>query len=126
MRLLIDENVQDSIAQFFKQRGHKVELVREKFLPGEPDPVIAEAGDKMGVVVVTWDKGFRQLAKRAPHGTRQRFRNLSRITLRCNQAKALERVQRYIESIEFEFKQAQNRGDKRLIVEVTDTTFVVL
>jgi hypothetical protein len=93
---------------------------------GEPDPVIAQVGDSLELIVVTWDRGFRQLAKRVPHGQRQRFRHLSRITLRRNQARALERVRRYIESIEFEFAQAQNRGDRRLFVEITETTFVVM
>jgi hypothetical protein len=76
--------------------------------------------------VVTWDKGFRELVKRAPHGQRQRFRKLSRISLKCNQARALTRIRHYIESIEFEFTQAQKRGDKRLVVEITETTFVLL
>jgi predicted nuclease of predicted toxin-antitoxin system len=126
MRLLIDENVQDSIARLFRDRGHEVSLVRDVFLRGEADPVIAQLGDSLGMIVVTWDKGFRQLAKRAPHGERQRFRNLSRLTLRCNQARAVERVQRYLELIEFEFDQAQRRGDKRLLVEITETTIVFL
>jgi hypothetical protein len=78
------------------------------------------------MVIVTWDKGFKELAKRAPHGQRQRFRNVSRITLKCNQARALARIRHYIESIEFEFAQAQKRGDKRLLVEITETTFVLL
>ncbi len=93
---------------------------------GMPDPVIAQIGDSLEMVVVTWDRGFKQLARRAPHGQRQRFRNLSRITLRCNQARALERLRRYIASIEFEFAQAQDRGDRRLLVEITDTTFVIM
>jgi predicted nuclease of predicted toxin-antitoxin system len=66
MRLLIDENVQDSIAQFLRERGHEVYLVREVLLRGEPDPVVAQLADSFGMVVVTWDKGFRELAKRAP------------------------------------------------------------
>lgn len=126
MHLLIDENVQDSIAQFLRERGHDVYLVREVLLRGEPDPVVAQLADSFGMVVVTWDKGFRELASRAPHGQRQRFRNLSRITLKCNQARALARIRYYIESIEFEFTQAQKRGDKRLMVEITETTFVLL
>ncbi len=126
MRLLVDENVQDSITEFLRERGHEVQLIRDVLPRGTADPIIAQIANRFEMVIVTRDKGFKQLAKRAPHGHRQRFRNLSRITLRCNQARALARVKLYIESIEFEFVQAQKRGDKRLMVEITQTTFVIL
>ena len=41
MRLLIDENVPDSVAQFFASRGHEVLYARDLLPRGTPDQVIA-------------------------------------------------------------------------------------
>jgi len=126
MRLLIDENVQDSIAAYFQERGHEVLLVRDVLARGTEDPVLAAVGDRLQLIIVTCDKDLKRLVSRAARGERQRFRRLGRILLRCNQTRALGRVQATIKSIEFEFDESQSRPDKRLIVEITDTTFVVV
>lgn len=42
MRLLIDENVPLSVAQFFEQRGHEVIYVRDILPAGTPDPVLRD------------------------------------------------------------------------------------
>ncbi|HYM15214.1 MAG TPA: DUF5615 family PIN-like protein [Dehalococcoidia bacterium] len=122
MRLLIDENVPDSVSEFFRERGHEVQLVRDLFPNGTPDEVIAAMGDKLEVIVVTWDRDYRRLASRAPSGTRSRFRKLGRIVFRCNESRGRRRLQELIETIEFEYQQVQSRRDKRLIVEISETT----
>lgn len=123
MLLLIDENVPDSVATFFRDRGHGIKLVRDLFPSGTPDPIIAKLGDELQAIIVTWDRDFRRLASRLPAGTRQRFRRLSRISFRCSEAHGRRRVEELIESIEFEFAQVQKRRDKRLLIEITETTF---
>ena len=117
MRLLLDENVQQSIADFLRSRGHEIHLVREALAPGTSDSDLSRVGDQLGLIVVTWDRDLKRLAKRAPRGERQKYRRLGRISLRCNQARALSRVQQVIESIEFEYEQTQKHSDQRLFIE---------
>ncbi|MBI2766702.1 MAG: DUF5615 family PIN-like protein [Chloroflexi bacterium] len=85
MRLLIDENVPDSVAVFFRERGHRVDLVRERLGQMTPDDFIAWVGDSMGAVVVTIDKDFRAIVERVPKGGRRKFNALGRISLRCRE-----------------------------------------
>jgi predicted nuclease of predicted toxin-antitoxin system len=127
MLLLIDENVPESVAAFFRERGHDVRLVRELFPRGTPDPVIATLDDRLAAIVVTWNhRDFKRLAARIPAGTEQRFRHLSRINFRCNEVRGRQRAEAFIESIEFEYEHAQQRRDKRLMVEITETGFRVV
>jgi predicted nuclease of predicted toxin-antitoxin system len=127
MLLLIDENVPNSVAQFFRERGHDVRLVRELFLGGTPDPIIARLGDQMGAIIVTWNhKDFRRLAARIPTGASERFRRLGRINFRCNEAHGRRRAQELIEWIEFEYAQVQQRRDKRLMMEILENSFRVI
>jgi len=126
MRLLVDENVQDSIAEFFRSCGHEVFLVRDVLAPGALDTSLSRLGDLMELIVVTWDRDLKTLAKRAPRGERQKYRRLGRISLRCNQARALSRIQQVVESIEFEYRQTLKQRDLRLFIEITESTFVVV
>lgn len=126
MLLLIDENVPNSVAEFFRARGHDLRLVRDLFPSGTPDPIVAKLGDDMAATIVTWDRDFRRVAARLPAGERQRFRRLGRISFRCSEAHGRQRVEELIEWIEFEYEQVQKRRDKRLIVEITETSFRVV
>lgn len=127
MLLLIDENVPDSVTAFFRERGHEVHLVREVLLPGTPDPVVATLGDTLGAVIVTWNhKDFKKLAARVPEGNVQRFRHLGRINFRCNEAHGRRRAEQLIESIEFEYNQVLKLRDRRLLVEISETSMRVL
>lgn len=47
MRLLIDENVPDSVAQFFLERGHEVVFARDLLPRGTPDQVVTVLGIKL-------------------------------------------------------------------------------
>lgn len=125
--LLIDENVPESVAIFLKERGHEIHYVRDLFLPGTPDPVIATAGDQLGAVVVTWNhRDFKKLAARIPRGGQTRLRRLGRINFRCQEAKGLQRIQQVIDIIEAEYDRAGQRRDKRLLIEVTTTTVSII
>jgi hypothetical protein len=127
MLLLIDENVPYSVEAYFRERGHDVRPVRELFPPGTSDSVIAALGDVLDAVVVTWNqRDFRQLAARVPPGNVQRFRRLSRISFRCREAHGRRRAEELIEEIEFHYAQARKRRDKRLMIEISETTFTVV
>ncbi len=127
MLFLIDENVPQSVAAFFRSRGHDVRLVTEFILPGTPDPVIASAADQLSAIVVTWNhKHFKALAAKIPEDNVQRFRNLSRVNFRCPESQGRHRAEAVIDAIEFEYRQAQNRRDKRLLMEIGQTAYRVL
>jgi predicted nuclease of predicted toxin-antitoxin system len=120
MLLLIDENVPRSVTEFFKERGHEVRLVLDILLPGTPDPVIATIGDRMSALVVTWDKDFDALVARVPKGNQNRFRRLGRISLRGNEARGRQTLERWIELIEFHYEQGLRDPSYRMIVSVSE------
>jgi len=125
--LLIDENVAVAVVDYFRQRGHQVfMLTRDVLARGVPDLAIAASGDEVGAIVVTHDKDFTLLVARVPIGRRQRFRHLGRISLFCKETRARRRVERLIESIEFEYDLAQRQRDRRLIFEIAETSFRVV
>lgn len=127
MRLLLDEMVPRSIATFLRDRGHEVKLVQEVLMPGTPDAVVAEVGDRWDMIVVTWNtKDYRPLADRAPRGTRRHFRRLGRISFKCHETRGLERLVKVIDHIEFEYRLVQRERDQRLIVEISTTDFRVI
>jgi predicted nuclease of predicted toxin-antitoxin system len=123
MNLLIDENVPQSVAEFFASRGHRVQYVKDLLPARTPDPVIAAIGDRMSAIVVTWDRDFELLVSRVPLGNRAAFRRLGRISFRCSEPKGLALTKRWIESIEFHYSQALQRDDLRMIVQVQESGF---
>jgi predicted nuclease of predicted toxin-antitoxin system len=80
MFLIIDENVDDAVGHFLRERGHRVAFVRDILAGGIADTVIAVLGNEDSAIVVTHDKDFKGLVRRAPEGIRQRFRRLGRIS----------------------------------------------
>jgi predicted nuclease of predicted toxin-antitoxin system len=125
VRLLIDENVPDSVSNFLRERGHEVLLVRDIQPRGTPDPVIAALADKTSAIIVTFDSDFRALAKRWGVG-RGRFRRCGRISFKCDYAKALGRIKQLIERIEVEYDFVSQQSDGRLMLQITATTFTVI
>jgi hypothetical protein len=88
--------------------------------------VIATLGDSLSAIVVTWNhRHFKRLATRVPAGNRRLFRNLGRIDFRRRETRGRQRAEECIELIEFVYAQVQRRRDKRLLVEITETTCVV-
>ena len=118
MLLLIDENVPNSVAEFFASRGHDVRFVRDLFPAGTPDPVIATIGDRLAAIVVTWDRDFEKLVRRIPQGNRAAFRRLGRISFRCNEVKGRELLERWIDLLEFHYKRSLEEADFRMIVQI--------
>lgn len=125
MRLLIDENVPESVATFLRGRGHEVLLVRELLGQMAPDNFVAWVGDDLEAIVVTIDKDFRGIVQRFPLASRRRFNSLGRISLRCRESRALVRLTLFVDEIEREFERLQHHRDRRLIVEITETSYTI-
>src|SRR5271167_4029841 len=70
---------------------------------------------RLSAIVVTWDHDFDRLVQRVPRGKRATFRRLGRISFRCNETQGRRLVERWIESIEFHYEQAQKNSDLRMI-----------
>ena len=120
---LVDENVPESVAEFLRGRGHTVYHVRDLCLAGSPDPIIAAAGDRLDAVVVTWNhRDFKKIVSRIPPKGQATLRKLGRVTFRCDEAQGRRRAETVIDVIEDEHRRAQQRGDKRLMLQVTATT----
>ncbi len=123
MRLIIDENVPETVTAYLRERGHIVEHVRDLFLTSTPDAIIAAVASHREALVVTWDSDFRRIAKRIPKGGRSAVRKLGLITFRCNESHGLLRAQQVFEAIEAEYERRQRMHDKRLFVEIKETEF---
>lgn len=123
MRLLIDENVPDSVAQFFFERGHEIVFARDLLPRGTPDQVIAVLGNELDSIIVSWDQDFLGLVSRAPTRTRRRLRRLGRITYKCRYLNGRRCTEDLIEWIEFEFNQAQRRRDRRMLIQIGESFF---
>lgn len=125
MLLLIDENVPNSVAEFFAVRGHEVRYVRDLFPGGTPDPVVAAIGDRLSAIVVTWDRDFEKLVSRVPEGNRAKFRRLGRISFRCSEPRGLPLLRRWIGLLEFHHEQALKDQDFRMLVQIQESGFKV-
>ncbi|MBI3979397.1 MAG: DUF5615 family PIN-like protein [Chloroflexi bacterium] len=127
MLLLIDECISKGVADFFRERGHDVLLVREHFGQGTKDTIIALGSEEIGAVIVTENqRDFKKLVD-VPLGERARFRRLGRLVfVKCRVHYRVKRLQQLIESIEFEYEQCQAQSDKRYLFEIHEGFFRVL
>jgi predicted nuclease of predicted toxin-antitoxin system len=101
--------------------GHEVVLLRTQLAPNSPDPLVAAVAAMNDAVLVSLDSDFKSLAPRAGVG-KQRFRTLSRIGLKCGEPQAAKRITAALSLIEHEWSLAQRSSDKRMIVEIGQTT----
>jgi predicted nuclease of predicted toxin-antitoxin system len=82
---------------------------------------VAAVAEMNDAVLVSLDSDFKSLAPRAGVG-KQRFKTLSRIGLKCNEPQAGKRIVAALSLIEHEWNLAQHSNDRRMIVEVGQTT----
>ena len=118
MRLLLDQNVPDSVATIFKDRGHEVVYLRDILPPDTPDPIVATVSELEKLVLVSSDGDFDKIAPRIPVGQKQRFRKLSRISLKCKAPHAAKRLSAAMSLIEAEYAIAEKSNDPRMIIVV--------
>jgi uncharacterized protein DUF5615 len=128
MDLLIDECVPMSVAHVFADRKHKLVYVRIELGQKTPDRLVAETADENNLILITWNfRDFQRLGlRRKPADNRTQFRNAGgMISFTCSEDQGATRAAQLIESIEFEYEQAQKRSDKRLFIEIRADQFVV-
>jgi len=121
IKFFLDNCVPDSVAGVFRDAGHEVLLLRENIPRDSPDQLVATISEAYGAVLVSFDKDFKFLAPRIGLG-RQRFRRLSRLAFRCGEPQAARRLAAALSLIEHEWQVAQTAPDKRMIVQISETT----
>ena len=112
-----DQNVPESVAKVLESNGHLVTRLRDVMPTDSADTVVAAACNQAGLVLITHDNDFKDMAKRMRVSGR-RFRNLSMIRLGCREPKAAARIESALSLIEFEWALAQASADRRLIMHV--------
>ncbi len=126
MRLFIDEDVPEPVAELLRRRGHDVRPVRGTRLEGADDEVIAEAANADAAIVVTWNhRHFSHLIARVPPVNVLQFPFAGRISFVCPHAMGEKRLRETIDDIEHEYVVVQGRRDRRLIMVIGDTWFRV-
>jgi hypothetical protein len=116
MRLLIDQNVPQAVADVFLERGHEVLYSRDVLRQDSPDQLIAIAAALEGLIVVTNDGDFKRYRDLFPAGFRTQARKLTgRIVIGVEPAKAAARVAAVIEMIEMQHSYARARKIKLMI-----------
>jgi predicted nuclease of predicted toxin-antitoxin system len=121
IKFFVDHCVPDAVGRALTAAGHEVVLLRTQLAPNSPDPLVAAVAEMNEAVLVSLDTDFKTLAPRAGVG-KQRFRTLSRIGLKCSEPQAAKRIIAALSLIEHEWDLAQRSGDKRMIIEIGQTT----
>lgn len=118
MRFLLDENVPQSVLRMLKKHGHDVEYIRQYVPPGSQDPLVATVAEEHETVLISFDGDFQKIAPRIPDGQKTRFKQLSRIWMRCSEPSAAKRLEAVLDFVEFEYAYALEKGDGRMIIRV--------
>jgi hypothetical protein len=121
IRFLLDQNVDDAVADFLRSCGHQALLTREVFSPQAPDQLLMVTADIDGLVVVSHDKNFGNLASLFPPGYRGKFeKGAGRLLLSVRETQAVHRLQAEMEIIELHYEFAL-RQRRRFLVTITNT-----
>jgi predicted nuclease of predicted toxin-antitoxin system len=123
MRFMLDENVANSVSEFLRAGGFEVKYIRALVPTGSVDPLVAFVAEDHHAILVSHDGDFQKIAPRIPDGQRRRFRELSRISLRCSEFQAAARLAKALSLIEAEFQIAQDSRDKRMHLTIGESYF---
>jgi predicted nuclease of predicted toxin-antitoxin system len=120
MRLLIDENVAQDVADAFIAAGHDVVLARDALARSTPDQLVAITGAIAGRIVVTHDKDFTRFARLLPQGFRLPLKTFGRIHLNIREDLAAARVTDLMPVIESIYRHAMDNR-RRLQLKISAT-----
>lgn len=101
MRLMIDANVDDAVADLLATRGHVVDLVNKAFLPATPDQVIDDIARLEGWIIVSHDQQFLKRIQQPRFGFPNPARSgYGRIMLMVRLSQQRARMQRCLDIVE--------------------------
>ena len=108
---MLDENVPAQVAEMLRELGHRAEFIRDYVPRRTPDLVVATISEEQDAILISIDGDFKNIAPRIPYGDRQRFRELSRIWLRCSEYQSGQRLQEAMSFIESEYQISKEQAD---------------
>lgn len=109
LRLFVDHNVAESAARVLESAGHALRRLRGVLPRDAPDDLVAATAIAAGEVLLTHDKDFKQLARRAGV-TRRHFSKLDLIKLSCAEPDAAMRLAAFMSLIEHEWRYTRTHG----------------
>lgn len=118
MDFVLDENVPANLGAFLRRHGHDCIDISGSVMAGSPDILVAAVADENGAILISFDKDMKAIAARVPDTSRRRFKKLGRIYLRCDGHSLVKRIESCFDFIEFEFRVAQERRDKRMFLTI--------
>lgn len=119
MLIITDEDVPESVARFLAKRGHDVQSVRDVFMRGTEDPVVAAGVSSRNGLLVTWNRRhFKDLAKRRNSRGKLRYPGMSVLTFNCHHTEGLSRLKEVIDEVESSYEIRVQKKGVRLIVDI--------
>jgi hypothetical protein len=120
MDFILDENVANAVIKTLEAIGCRCYSIRSFAGEGTPDMAVAALVNQRAAILVSHNKDFKKIAPRISGGSRRRFRQLSRILLKCKASRAAERLAQVMDFVQYEIQVAQSKDDKRVILEIGD------
>jgi hypothetical protein len=122
---LVDEDVPSSAVEFLAARGHRLCLVTDVLLPGSPDAIVARWADESAATILTCNgKHFIPLLSRASRHGPRKFRRAGLAVV--PRVRSRERRADFVDLIELEDERPQRNGDRRVLIDIRDTTVRIL
>jgi predicted nuclease of predicted toxin-antitoxin system len=98
MRVKLDENLPDELAEDLRHLGHVVDTVTDEGLAGRADPFIADAARRDRRCLFSLDKGLGDIRRYPPEGyygiVLFRFKRVGRITVRRGILRLLSEIEK--------------------------------
>ena len=123
MRFILDENIPRSVSDRLSGEGCDVQYIRELIPEGSVDQLVAFVAEDQGAVLITFDGDFQKISPRISDGQKTRFKNLSRIWMRCSEFQAADRLEKALSFMELEFEVSRTNRDQRMQLQIA-TTFI--
>jgi predicted nuclease of predicted toxin-antitoxin system len=116
-RLLLDENVPDSVGDVFEEAGHLVIRHRDVLRQGVSDDVVALTALIEGAVLVSIDRDMTQLT--GPYGRiAQAFTKLHLIKIGCPEPQAAARIREAMTFLVCEWHYQLEKPVRRMFVQI--------
>jgi hypothetical protein len=121
LQFLIDEDVPVSVGEYLRDSGYGVARVSE-ITPRASDAAVLALAEEMRSILVTKNKRhFDKLSPRECSRTSRRHHHAGVVYVCCKEVMARDRIEHWIDLIEFEWARSRKFADTKVIVEMRDT-----
>lgn len=118
MYFMLDENVPVSVQRTIVRLGHSATFIRDYVPPGSPDQLVATVSEEMNAILLSFDGDFQKIAPQIPEGYRRRFKDLSRIWMRCEEPQAANRFEAAADLIDYEYAKVDSGELPRIQMQI--------